>query len=90
MEFVTIEYENPDTHELFTQQIALSEDEADEIYSQMYRYDGNEIPVDSPVFNLLTAIRYISKLQGFKKTPNFNIIPPDNREIYQHKFIGEM
>ena len=89
LETITVYYENPDTHEEYKQDIVLDEYDADDIYIQMLDYDGGEIPKDSPLFYLFTAIKYISKLQGFSKTPNFNIVPPEDIQKYAEIKYGE-
>ena len=75
---ITVKYTNPDTHEQFQQTYELEESIVNAIYNQIYNYDGDIISVDSPLFNLFTSITYLSKLQGFTKTPNFEISPIPN------------
>ena len=87
MEFTTVvvNYEHPVTKESFTQGITLAIPEACEIYAEMLEYDGGSINPESSVFNLLTAVKYISRIQGFEQTPNFNILPPrDMTMVYDY------
>ena len=78
---IIVKYTNPDTHEQFSQAYELEEKLVREICTQIFNYDGGIIAIDSPLFNLFTSITYLSKLQGFTKTPNFEIEPPHGLEI---------
>ena len=85
---ITVKYENPDTHEEYFQHVELREEEAQQVFLQMCDYDGGEIPVDTPLFYLLTAVKYISKLHGFSKTPDFTILPEEDFTLFPANGIG--
>lgn len=88
MEFSTIvvQFEHPETKEHYLQSILLPECEVLDIYSQMLDYDGGMIDPESSLFQLLTAVKYISKIYGFKITPNFNVLPPnDMTPVYEYR-----
>lgn len=74
---ITVWYENPDTYEEFQQTFYFEDDIVDGIYEQMHAYNSGQIEVDTPLFYLFTAVKYLSKLQGFQKTPNFTVMDPE-------------
>lgn len=80
MKQLTIRYTNPDTNQQYSQTFDLSEKDIVKVFSQLASYRGGEIPENSPLFYLFTSITYLSKLQGFKRTPNFEMDPPDDIE----------
>lgn len=86
---IMVQYENPDTKEQFYQNIIVDQDTADDVYMQMMNFSGGQIPVDTPLFYLLTAIKYVAKLQGISKTPNFTVVPPDNFAEYEQRKLAQ-
>lgn len=80
---LTVKYTNPDTHEEYEQVFELDEETVNKVYDQLISYDGGPIPLNSPLYYLFTSVNYIAKLQGFTKTPNFELDPPD--EVIQRK-----
>ena len=86
---IMVQYENPDTKEEFYQNIVVDQETADDVYMQMMTFNGGDIPVNTPLFYLLTAIKYVSKLQGFSKTPNFKVVPPDNFVEYEKRKLAQ-
>lgn len=77
MKEITIHYTNKDTKEVFTQTFNLSDEAAKKLFDEISAYKGGEIKMDTNMFYLLTSCTYLSKLEGFEKTPNFDIDPPD-------------
>ena len=73
----TVFYANPDTNEEFQQTFYFDEEIVKELLDQMHSYSDGMIEKDSPLFYLFTGVKYISKLQGFEKTPNFTVIDPE-------------
>ena len=72
-----VKYTNPDTHEEYSQTFDLDESSIEKVYDQLLTYSGGEIPINSPLYYLFTSVNYLSKLQGFTKTPNFELDPPN-------------
>ena len=73
----TVIYTNPDTEEEYQQTFYFEEDVIQDLYNQMRAHTAGKIQEDTPLFNLFTGIKFISKLQGFQRTPNFMIVDED-------------
>ena len=77
MKHLTINYTDKRGKQTCTQTFTLSDFAAKKLKDELDTYEGGEVEVDTMMFNLLTACTYLSKLEGFVGTPNFDIVPPE-------------
>ena len=77
MKTITVNYKDRQNGKEYSQTFSLSDEAALAFYDEVDAYKGGEIKVDTMLYNLLTACTFLSKLEGFNSTPDFDILPPD-------------
>ena len=77
MKEIYIRYKNKEKTKRYSQRMKLSDDAAYKLAKEITSFRGGEIEEDTFIYNLLTACTYLSKMEGFESTPDFDIDPPE-------------
>lgn len=76
MKQITIVYTDKQSSKEMFQTLNVSDESAAIFAQEFLQYSGGEVKGDSYLYNLLTACRYLSKLEGIQ-VPDFRVMEPD-------------
>ena len=85
MKEIYIRYKNKEKTKSYSQRIKLSDDAAKKLAKEITSFRGGEIEEDTYIYNLLTACTYLSRMEGFKSTPDFDLDPEDWMFVEEEK-----
>ena len=76
MKQINIIYKDRKTSRGMYQTVNVSDMSAAIFAEEFEQYQGGLIKIDSYLYNLLMACKYLSKLEGFEGTPDFQVQEP--------------